>query len=83
MWNKWDLLIPQAVKLPAVHSSPQYKKKRSFCSENSPKVNNRPLYKKLQLAYLDLSQARNQAQNSENVNECLATELYHPVPVVR
>jgi hypothetical protein len=42
--------------------APQYTKKGGFYSESSQKADNQHFYKKLQLVYLDLSSAGNQAQ---------------------
>jgi hypothetical protein len=61
-----NLQSPQAVNYSTTISSSKYKKKRNLYSESIPARENWPFYKRLQLAYLGISSAENQAQWPEH-----------------
>jgi hypothetical protein len=56
-----NLPSSQVIKLPAANRVPQYTEKGSLCSESSPEEDNQTFYKRLQLVYLYLSNAGDQA----------------------
>jgi hypothetical protein len=55
--------------------SSQYTKKGNFCSESSQEAD-KCFYKRLQLAFVNLSSAGDQAQCPKYVGKCWATEPY-------
>jgi hypothetical protein len=75
MWPSGNLPSPQAA-----NSSSQYAKKERFYSESSLEVDNWPLFKRIQLVYLDLSSSEDRIWCPEHMSKCSTTGPSFSIP---